>query len=157
MKLIAGLVWVAAAMTGCEKCLTLSEHNFDYLFLIEQNICGGDLDCERSLRDITLRFFAKFGGVSPCAEVPMPDCTAVSSKACSDLVGEFCRRKPDPVKPDIPIEDNDFNRIMSLRGSLKRLTTEANEVEKQLKDEISKERMKYQSALDRLATLQNPV
>lgn len=155
MKLVWLCCGIAAAITACEKCLALSEHNFDYLYLIEQNVCVGDVECERSLRDVTLRFFAKYGGINPCAESPVQDCPSISAKACSDLIGDHCRRKAELLDP-IP-SDSGFDKILSLRGSVKRLSSELSEAEKQLQDEITKEKTKYQNALDRLAALQTPI
>lgn len=157
MKLVLLLSAVAATLTGCEQCMALTDHHFDYLYLIQQNVCGGEMECERGLRDLTFRYFGRYGGVKICEESEGQDCGQLRLSTCSDLVGDLCAgRRLDPRKPEITIEDDaEFNKILHLRGSLKRLNSEVSEIQHQLTAEIAQERAKYQSLLDRLSSLQD--
>jgi len=155
MKLVLLLSAVAAAMTGCEQCLALTDHHFDYLYLIQQNACGGEMECEKGLRDLTFRYFGRYGSAKPCEEGQVQDCVQVKVSMCSDLVGDLCR-KTVSRKAEIAIDDDaEFAKIQHLRGSLKQLNAEASEIQRQLTSEIAHERAKYQSLLDRLSSLQD--
>lgn len=155
MKLVLLLPIVAATLTGCDQCLALTDHHFDYLYLIQQNACEGDMECEKGLRDLTFRYFGRYGSAKLCEESQVQDCGQVKVSMCSDLVGDLCR-KIVPRKAEIAIEDEaEFVKIQHLRGTLKQLNAETSEIQRQLTSEIAQERAKYQSLLDRLSSLQD--
>lgn len=153
MKLVQLLLVVTAAMTGCEQCMVLSDHHFDYLYLIQQNVCGGEIDCERALRDIAFRYFNRHTNVRLCeTRETSQECLDTRTTLCTELVGDPCsHHKSSETSAQ---DDSVFNKILYLRGSLKKLNSEASEIQRELNTEIASEREKYESLLSRLSSLQ---
>ncbi|CAG9319572.1 unnamed protein product [Blepharisma stoltei] len=157
MKILILLVLALGVFStnSCEHCIRLCQYNFDYIAMIEQNYCQEDLTCEKFLREISLRYLSNPGSQNPCSRDPYHnDCNSYGMKVCSDILGNSCGGN----KSFLPNNElSSITHIVSLKEQLNRLDSEASDVEKQLRTEITRQKQKYLSIIDRLNNLQGGI
>ncbi|CAG9326307.1 unnamed protein product [Blepharisma stoltei] len=160
MKIIILFICSLAAfsMKSCELCIKLSQYNFDYAPLLDQNYCQDDYNCQQAVREISYRYMSGTSGTNPCTRDPYNfDCSSFGIKVCSQMLDSSCGGFSFRGSSQSSVEPGNISQIMTLKEQLNRLENEANEVEKQMQGEISRQKQKYMNILERLNELQSGI
>lgn len=136
------------SLTGCDHCVKLCQFNFDYVPLLQDDYCQGDLSCENFLREVSYRYLSGKIQSNPCVhDSYKSECTSFSIQICSDILQSTCSRGFLAPEPDL-------NHVVSLKDQLNKLDQESTEVEQELKQEIARQKQKYLRIINRLSELQ---
>lgn len=160
INLILSLALTVYSLKSCELCIKLSQYNFDYIPLLDQNYCQEDLNCQQTLREISYRYLSGISISNPCnRDQYHQDCSTFGLKICSQILESSCNPAPTPsfrgsVQQQQNVESSNISQIVSLKEQLSRLENEANEVDRQLQSEVSRQKQKYIHILERLNELQ---
>ena len=150
MKLSVLLITLlcVSSLTGCDHCVKLCQFNFDYVPLLQDDYCEGDLSCENFLREVSYRYLSGKIQSNPCVhDSYKSECTSFSLQICSDILQSTCSRgflSPEP----------DLGHVSSLKDQLSKLDEESLQVEQELKQEIARQKQKYLRIINRLSELQ---
>jgi hypothetical protein len=142
------LTSLALSLTGCDHCIKLCQYNFDYVPLLQDNYCNSDSGCENFLREVSYRYLSGTIQNNPCIhDTRHKDCSSFSLNICSDLLQSSCSRGFLAV-------DEGMGRKSELKEQLYRLSQESEEIELEIKEEITKQKQKYLRILNKLSELQ---
>ena len=146
--LIASYVLVALGLSGCDHCIKLCQFNFDYVPLLQDDYCQGDLACENFLREVSYRYLSGKIQSNPCVrEAYHSDCTNFSLKICSDILQSTCARNFLDPEPEL-------THGVNIKDQLSKLDQESIEVEQEIKQEIARQKQKYLRIISKLSDLQ---
>ena len=135
----------ASANTGCEHCIKLCQFNFDYVPLIQDDYCAGDISCENFLREVSFRYLSGNIKTNPCVKDSFKnECWNFSIQICSEILQNPCSKGKN---------ENEYQKY-SLKDEFEEVVRQEEMIELELKQELAREKQKYLRIINKLSELQ---
>ena len=137
----------AYANTGCEHCIKLCQFNFDYVPLIQDDYCAGDISCENFLREVSFRYLSGNIKTNPCVKDSFKsECWNYSIQICSEILQNPCSKRKN--------ENENENQKYSIKNEFEEVVRQEEIIEQELKQELAREKQKYLRIINKLSELQ---